>query len=577
MSIVDVIQQLVLNKGRVDFLTDPCFVCYSQAEQIELEIEGRTEANAVSVAQVCPYLVPLFCQELQDVDFLNEDSLTKIRTQIEQWRIASNDDSKNKAIKEALLLALHHVYIEQQQLSKKPIASLILFNRSDRFEYYQAWRMFKETLASANTDPTVRLHAKNLLAQIAESKELAQISFTALTAVLSVINDEVNKTLKTQDFSALTAAPTIYQNIEFPAKAEIHVHSEIHGPRGRRRGDSVVGTAVKADFSHAIECMHYYQNRLALEDTLAKQQKNQAIRVSGKSILEQIVRLKGSPSFPLAELSTTLLNINATINDQNKNNIEVASLIQYSHARLALQNTLSKQRVNPSIKKVGEEILKHMTQLATSFSLSLDELTESLEAFNEIITIQLGTCDETIDSLHYEQARLTLRATLTNRKTIPILRRDGENILAHTDQLKKLANRTTSLCKLTSFLELNNQVTNVPTVLNAQACRRHYFKTIAPRSNRKLHAALLGLMGAVILVASVVIALGSFGIVSPLSVLVILMGISLIAQATSIGAGVIGASMVGRSLFSLFKPKSPSELLEGDLVNLSTDVQRLAS
>ncbi|OGV48706.1 MAG: hypothetical protein A3F46_06445 [Legionellales bacterium RIFCSPHIGHO2_12_FULL_42_9] len=46
---------------------------------------------------------------------------------------------------------------------------------------------------------------------------------------------------------ALTAAPTIYQNIEFPAKAGIHVHSEIHGPRGRRRGDSVVGTAVKAE------------------------------------------------------------------------------------------------------------------------------------------------------------------------------------------------------------------------------------------------------------------------------------------------------------------------------------------
>ncbi|OGV43524.1 MAG: hypothetical protein A3F46_06660 [Legionellales bacterium RIFCSPHIGHO2_12_FULL_42_9] len=45
---------------------------------------------------------------------------------------------------------------------------------------------------------------------------------------------------------ALTAAPTIYQNIEFPAKAGIHVHSEIHGPRGQRRGDSVVGTAVKA-------------------------------------------------------------------------------------------------------------------------------------------------------------------------------------------------------------------------------------------------------------------------------------------------------------------------------------------
>ena len=40
--------------------------------------------------------------------------------------------------------------------------------------------------------------------------------------------------------------PGEYQNIEFPAKAGIHVHSEIHGPRDRRRENSVVGTAVKA-------------------------------------------------------------------------------------------------------------------------------------------------------------------------------------------------------------------------------------------------------------------------------------------------------------------------------------------
>src|SRR3990167_10411282 len=153
MPIIDVIQPLVLNRGRVAFLTDPCFLLYSQAEQIALEIEGQTEANAVLAAQVCPHLVLLFCRELQDLSFPSEGSLVKIQTQIEQWLIAENDSSKNNVIKEALLLALHHIYIEQQQVSKKPISPFILFNTSDRFEYYQAWLMFKETLASVDTDP----------------------------------------------------------------------------------------------------------------------------------------------------------------------------------------------------------------------------------------------------------------------------------------------------------------------------------------------------------------------------------------------------------------------------------------
>jgi hypothetical protein len=53
---------------------------------------------------------------------------------------------------------------------------------------------------------------------------------------------------------ALTAAPTNFHAIEFPAKAGIQVRSEIDGPRGqvypdanRGRGDSMIGTAVKAE------------------------------------------------------------------------------------------------------------------------------------------------------------------------------------------------------------------------------------------------------------------------------------------------------------------------------------------
>lgn len=390
--------------------------------------------------------------------------------------------------------------------------------------YDEARVALQETLASASMSSSVEVqeHGKKLLAQVQQSKEALHIPLMALTRVLVV----VNQTMTTQ-------------------------------------------TLLNAN-----ECMRYYRTRLALEDTLAKQQKNQVIRVSGKSILEQIVRLKGSTQFPLAELSTVLAIIDEAINAQPKNDGHVASLIQYYQARLALQETLNKQRVNRLHQQVGEAIIKQIEQLRVSSHLLLDELTESLEAANKIINIHTRNSDYPEDRLYYEQARLRLRATLTDPKTEPLLIPFGARVLAKTKQLKKDAQRTIPLSELTQVLELSHQAIKYPSIYNAQAGLAQCSK-IAPRTNRQLHAALLGLFGAVILIASVGAALVSFGIASPVSLVGITIGVSLIAETMAIGAGAVGAGIVGRSLFSLFRSKPIQEQLKGEMAQLSKEIGRL--
>ncbi|OGV44637.1 MAG: dihydropteroate synthase [Legionellales bacterium RIFCSPHIGHO2_12_FULL_42_9] len=128
--------------------------------------------------------------------------------------------------------------------------NLLLLNQIERFKIHRLPVLIgvsrKSTLGAVLNKPV----GERLIAGIAVAV-LASLRGVAMLRTHDV--DETKQALLmieailTLDKTALTAAPTIYQNIEFPAKAGIHVHSEIHGPRGRRRGDSVVGTAIKAD------------------------------------------------------------------------------------------------------------------------------------------------------------------------------------------------------------------------------------------------------------------------------------------------------------------------------------------
>ena len=250
--------------------------------------------------------------------------------------------------------------------------------------YEQAFRALQERLASGDTEEAIKSYGEQLLKQIGQSKQLGHFSLDALTSVLC----ELNQTITTQTLT------------------------------------------------HAIDCLHYYEMRLALDDTLSMQPKNELIRVSGKSILEQIIRLKASPRFPLIELWQVLVIIDGAINAQNRNNHAVVNLIHYYKARLALQESLSKQRIINTLKRGAEALLRQITQLQRSAALSLDELTESLEAVNAIINLPTGIGDQAMDCLHYEQARLMLRTTLTDPKTVPLLISYGESVLEKTEQVK---------------------------------------------------------------------------------------------------------------------------------------------
>lgn len=524
MPIVDLIQKLIADKEDVDSLGDSCCRLYYQAEHQSLEIEKNIGLKGiVSSIPIYPYLVQLFCQELQGVNFLNEASWIKTRDKIKQWRLGGHEDSQSHVIKEALLLVLHDVYIKQQRAHNITNLDLLaVYHTTDWINYSHAWVTLQETLMSLNADHELKLAGQQFFAQLALSNDESQTTIVALTSVLAV----VTHALKTQSM----------QNV--------------------------------------IDCMRYYQTRLALEDTLAKQPKNQAIRVFGKSILDQIVRLKSSPHFPLAKLGTVLSIIDTTIKDQSSHvHHDVVSLIQYYQAWLALQETLSKSRINQRHKLIGNAILEQVDKVKVSSNLPLDDLMESLETVNAIINVQVKVSDDVADCLYYEQARLRLQTTLVNPKNDPLLLSLGEKVLAKTEQLKKDPKRMLSLYELTQVLELSHQAIEKPSMIYVKAGLKQCSK-IAPRTHQTLHDALLGLLGVVILIVSVATALVSFGVASPLSFLGITMGLSLIAQVVSIGTGVVGVGMIGRSLFTLFRPKCLPEQLEEDMAHLFHTVKR---
>ena len=142
--------------------------------------------------------------------------------------------------------------------------------------YEQAFRALQERLASGDTEEAIKSYGEQLLKQIGQSKQLGHFSLDALTSVLC----ELNQTITTQTLT------------------------------------------------HAIDCLHYYEMRLALDDTLSMQPKNELIRVSGKSILEQIIRLKASPRFPLIELWQVLVIIDGAINSLLQSALSFARIIE---------------------------------------------------------------------------------------------------------------------------------------------------------------------------------------------------------------------------------------------------------
>ena len=153
--------------------------------------------------------------------------------------------------------------------------------------------------------------------------------------------------------------------------------------------------------------------------------------------------------------------------------------------------------------------------------------------------------------LHYDVARLRLIKTLGKQPPNSDFTRISRQILRDTDALSQSGQCALPL--LTDTLTLVDTTLNVQTLGNAQACaaRGLEFSKI-PKAN-KIGGLLLKLAGAVIILASIAVALYSFGALSPLSVLGVSLGASLLAGGIAVGAGTLGAANVACG-FWLSKP-----------------------
>jgi hypothetical protein len=72
--------------------------------------------------------------------------------------------------------------------------------------------------------------------------------------------------------------------------------------------------------------------------------------------------------------------------------------------------------------------------------------------------------------------------------------------------------------------------------------------------------ALLGLFGAIIIAASIATTVSSFGATTPLALLGLEIGASLIGAGLGISAGVVGCGIIGAGVFGLFRQTKSQKL-----------------
>lgn len=141
--------------------------------------------------------------------------------------------------------------------------------------------------------------------------------------------------------------------------------------------------------------------------------------------------------------------------------------------------------------------------------------------------------------IRYQQAQEDLLITIAKPNINVTLQNLGKRIL---DQLKSQQNTPShDLYELTNTLKILNKTISNPTFKHAMICSQQRKKINNHVQYQKTSSALLIIAGVATILASIAIALFSFGTLSPMSLLGIHLGSSLIVGGTVIGSGVLGA------------------------------------
>lgn len=165
------------------------------------------------------------------------------------------------------------------------------------------------------------------------------------------------------------------------------------------------------------------------------------------------------------------------------------------------------------------------------------------------------------EQYNYEHSIADLELTLKSTTCHPDVKKCGYTAI---EQVRKLeAENTTDLSTLTHLIHSTNDVIKEPNK-HFDGYRQLANKMPTKRSWGKiLSGVALALLGAVIVAASVAVAVASFGVATPLSAMGIVIGASVVTAGVACAAGVVGlgAMTAGSILFFKGCPSQPKQTM----------------